>query len=373
MAAHNGRLPHRAPRNPIIRESAMPHNRTTFSKFIIEDERRRTDPDADLTALLNDIQTACKFIASAVSRGILERGGAASAEPRALRETACEIMLRECESGGKLCGMVYEGTERPHPVPPEYPRGRYLLVFDALDGAANWDVNVTVGTVFAVLRAPAAIEAPVAADFLLPGTQQVAAGYALYGPTSLLVTTMGDGVHGFTLDREIGAYTLTHPQMRIPPDTREIAIDASNERFWEPPVKHYVQECVDGGAGSRGDDFNMRWVDSFAVEVNRILMRGGLFIDPRETGGAAKRGRLRLLYEANPLAMIVEAAGGAASTGRERILDIVPDDLHARTPVILGSRNEVERLARLHAEYDRGEALTFKTPLFASRSLFRTV
>lgn len=352
----------------------MPHHRTTFSKFIIEDERRRTDPDADLTALLNDIQTACKFIASAVSRGALERSGIPGSEPsNALPGAACDIMLRECESGGKLCGMVYEGVEQPHPVPPEYPRGRYLLLFDALDGALNLDVNVTVGTIFAVLRAPAPIEAPTAQDFLRPGTEQIAAGYALYGATSTLVIAMGAGVHGFTLDREIGAYTLTHPEMHIPSDTREIAIDASNERFWEPPIQHYVQECVDGKAGSRGDDFNLRWVDSVVVEVNRILIRGGLFIDPCETSGAAKRGRLRLLYEANPLAMIVEAAGGLASTGRERLLDIVPDGLHAKTPVIMGSRSEVERLVRLHAEFDRGEALKFKTPLFATRSLFRTV
>jgi fructose-1,6-bisphosphatase I len=353
----------------------MPHNRTTFSKFIIEDERRRSDPDADLTALLNDIQTACKFIASAVSRGSLERGSFLGGEPpRSLPEAACEIMLRECESGGKLCGMVYEGVEQPHPVPPEYPRGRYLLVFDALDGASNLDVNDTVGTIFAVLRAPAPIEAPTAQDFLRPGTEQVAAGYALYGATSMLVITLGAGVHGFTLDREIGAYTLTHPEMHIPAETREIAIDASNERFWEPPIQHYVQECVDGKAGSRGADFNLRWVDSLVVEINRILIRGGLFIDPCETtSGAAKCGRLRLLYEANPLAMIVEAAGGLASTGRARLLEVVADELHAKTPVIMGSRNEVERLVRLHAEFDRGEALKFKTPLFATRSLFRTV
>jgi fructose-1,6-bisphosphatase len=354
----------------------MPHNRTTFSKFIIEDQRRRANPDADLTALLNDIQTACKFIASAVSRGLLDRGSAggypADAQGGTVHDTANEIMLRECESGGKLCGIVYEGIEEPFQVALDYPRGKYLLVFDALDGAANLDVNVTVGSIFAVLRAPAGVDTPSSADFLQPGTAQIAAGYALYGPTSVLVVTTGHGVHGFTLDREIGAYTLTHPEMQIPEETREFAIDASNERFWEPPIKHYVQECIEGQTGSRGADFNMRWVDSLVVEVNRILVRGGLFIDPRDTSDASKKGRFRLLYEANPMAMIVEAAGGAASTGRERILDIVPTGLHDRTPVILGSRKEVERLARLHAEYDRGEALTFKTPLFATRSLFRT-
>lgn len=351
----------------------MPHNRTTFSKFIIEDQRRRTNPDSDLTALLNDIQTACKFIASAVSRGALDRHAAGAETRAALRETANEIMVRECESGGKLGGLVYEGIQKPHAISPDYPRGRHLLLFDALDGSSNLDVNVTVGTIFSVLRAPAEIEVPAPADFLVPGTRQVAAGYALYGPTSMLVITLGDGVHGFTLDREIGAYTLTHPGMRIPENTCEFAIDAANERFWEPPIQHYVQECVDGRSGPRGEDFNMRWVDSLVVEVNRILIRGGLFIDPNNSIDPARRGRVRLLYEANPMAMIVEAAGGAASTGRERILDIVPASLHQRVPAILGSRNEVERLSRLYAEFDRGEELTFKAPLFRTRSLFRTV
>ncbi len=359
----------------------MPHNRTTFSKFIIEDQLRRTNPDADLTALLNDIQTACKFIASAVSRGALylspvSRDGApcdVTDQPRLLRATATDIMVRECESGGKICGLVFEGIEQPQRISPGYPRGRYLLVFDALDGSSNLDVNVTVGTIFAVLRAPAGIENPTAADFMQPGTEQVAAGYALYGPTSMLVITIGAGVHGFTLDREIGAYTLTHPEMRIPPDTREFSIDASNERFWEPPVQHYVQECVAGRSGPRRDDFTMRWVDSLVVEVNRILMRGGLLIDPRDTSDASKYGRLRLLYEVNPMALIIEAAGGAASTGRERILEITPRGLHDRVPVIFGSRNEVERLVALHAEHDRGEALSFETPLFKARSLYRTV
>jgi len=351
----------------------MPHNRTTFSKFIIEDQRRRSATDGDLTALLNDIQTACKFIASAVSRGLLDPIGAHGEGRLSLRDHATEIMLREGEAGGKLSGMVYKGCELPHAIGAEYPRGRYLLVFDALEGSSNLDVNVTVGTIFGILRVPESIEHPTAADFLQSGSEYVGAGYALYGPTSMLVMTLGDGVHGFTLDREIGAYTLTHPEMRIPADTTDVAIDASNERFWERPVQHYIQECVAGKAGVRGADFNLRWVDSPVLEVNRILMRGGLFIDPRNTTDESRRGRMRILYEANPLAMIIEAAGGAASTGRARIRDIVPTSLHERIPAIFGSRNEVERLVRLHAEHDRGEELTFENPLFKRRSLFRTV
>jgi fructose-1,6-bisphosphatase I len=342
----------------------MQQRRTTFSKFIIENERRRAQPDPDLTALLNDIQTACKFIASAVSRGALD----------AATPSATDIMLRECEWGGKLCGIAStESNDAPYVIPADYPRGRYLLAFDALDGSGNLDVDVAVGTIFSVLRAPDGVTNPTAEHFLQPGSEQVAAGFALYGPSSTIVITLGAGVHGFTLDREIGAYTLTNPDMRIPNETREFAINASNERVWEPPVRHYIEECVKGEAGPRGSDFTMRWVDSLAAEVYRILVRGGLFIDPRDMEDAGKRGRLRLLYEAAPMAMIVEQAGGAATTGRRRILDVVPSDLQDRVPVILGSRGEVERLVRYHEAFDRGEELAFETPLFKTRSLFRTV
>ncbi len=357
----------------------MAHRRTTFSKFIIEAQRRKPNPDAELTGLLNDIQTACKFIASAVSRGSLESVGAWTAAsggeeaPKDLDAVANDIMLRECEWGGKLNGMISPEGESPYQIPGSYPRGRYLLAFEALEGSSDIDVNVSVGTIFSVLRAPEGAADPAAADFLRPGVEQVAAGYALYGPTSIIVITLGAGVHGFTLDREIGAYTLTHPDMRIPEETVEFAIDASNERYWEPPVRHYVEECVAGQAGARGVDFNMRWVDSLASEVNRILVRGGLFVCPRDTKDGSKEGRRHLLYEANPMAMIVEEAGGAASTGRERILDIVPASLHQCVPVMLGSRREVERLVRYHQAYDRGEELVFETPLFRTRSLFRTV
>ncbi|MDH4182006.1 MAG: class 1 fructose-bisphosphatase, partial [Betaproteobacteria bacterium] len=206
--------------------------------------------------------------------------------------------------------------------------------------------------------------------FLQPGTQQVCAGYALYGPSAMMVLTLGNGVHGFTLDPAIGAYLLTHPNLTIPADTQEFAVNASNQRFWEPPVRRYVEECVAGRSGVRGKDFNMRWIASMVAEVHRILMRGGLFMYPRDTKDPAKPGRLRLLYEANPMAWLVEQAGGAASTGRERLLDVQPIALHQRVPVILGSRNEVERLDRYHAAYDRGEDQPFFSPLFKERSLY---
>jgi fructose-1,6-bisphosphatase I len=349
----------------------MPHRRTTFSKFIIENLRRHSGQDADLASLLNDVMTACKLIAAAVSRNPLETV-APGEDRKPLDRVANEIMLEACEYGGQLCGMVSKELERPAQISEGYPRGRYLLVFDPLEGSSNIDIDMTVGTIFSVLRAPPGVTAPAIADFLQPGTEQVAAGYALYGPVSMLVVTLGDGVHGFTLNRDIGAYTLTHPEMTIPATTTEFAINASNARHWEPPVRRYVEECVEGQAGPRGADFNMRWIASTVAEVHRILIRGGLFMYPRDTKDVSSPGRLRLMYEANPMAMLVEQAGGAASTGRQRILGIAPTDIHQCVPVIIGSRDEVERLARYHTAYDRGEDTRFEAPLFNARSLFRS-
>jgi len=353
----------------------MLYGRTTLSKFIIE-EQRKLAGGAELIALVNDIQTACKYIASAVARGALTgaRGSTGHVnvqgeDQKPLDLIANDIMLGSCEWGGYLAGMASEEMNAPYPIPAQYPRGRYLLVFDPLDGSSNLDVNVTVGTIFSVLLAPEGVTDPKTEDFLQPGTRQVCAGYALYGPAAMIVLTLGTGVHGFTLEPEIGAYILTHPNLAIAADTQEFAVNASNQRFWEPPVKRYVEECLAGKTGIRGKDFNMRWIASMVAEVHRILMRGGLFMYPKDTKDPQKPGRLRLLYEANPMAMLVEQAGGAASTGRGRILEVTPASLHQRVPVILGSKNEVVRLLRYHAEYDRGD-VAFSSPLFNERSLF---
>jgi fructose-1,6-bisphosphatase I/sedoheptulose-1,7-bisphosphatase/fructose-1,6-bisphosphatase I len=283
---------------------------------------------------------------------------------------ANEVFLRTLEYGGHLAGMVSEEMAEPYPIPDAFPRGRYLLAFDPLDGSSNIDVNVSVGSIFAVLRAPPGVDRPQARDFLQPGTQQVCAGYAIYGPTTMLVLTVGRGTHGFTLDRGFGEFILTHPGMRIPEDTREFAINTSNERFWEPPVRRYVAECVAGRSGPRNADFNMRWIASLVAEVHRILVRGGLFMYPKDAKDPAKPGRLRLLYEANPMAMIVEQAGGAASTGRGRLLEVQPTELHERVPVILGSKNEVARIERYHQEHAAGFDQPYTSPLFRERSLF---
>ena len=352
-----------------MHEGAMPGGKT-LTEFIIGEQRKFPHATGNFTALLNDIHLACKRIAYLVGKGALAPAVESGARRISVSAQANEIFLRTNEWGGQLAGMVSEELEHPHAIPAQYPRGRYLLLFDPLDGSSNVDVNVSVGSIFSVLRAPEGVTDPVESDFLQAGAAQACAGYAIYGPTTMLVLTLGRGAYGFTLDREIGEFILTHPDMRIPEETSEFAINASNERFWEPPVKRYVSECLAGRSGPRGKDFNMRWIASLVAEVHRILVRGGLFMYPRGTKDPSRPDRLRLLCEANPMAMLVEQAGGAASTGRERVLDVVPRALHERIPMILGSKNEVARVEQYHREHDTGLDEPYTSPLFKTRSLF---
>jgi len=261
-----------------------------------------------------------------------------------------DILLEANEWGGHVAGLASEEMDHPHAIPHDFPKGGYLLLFDPLDGSSNIDVNVSVGTIFSVLRCPEGMSGNEDEAFLQAGTTQVAAGYCVYGPSTILVLTLGDGTHSFTLDRELGSFLLTGRNLRIPADTKEFAINMSNARFWEPPVQRYVDEMVAGKEGPRGTDFNMRWVASMVADVHRIVTRGGVFMYPLDSKTKAQGGKLRLLYEANPMAFIVEQAGGAATTGRERMLEVQPTRLHQRVPVILGSRNEVERVTGYHRE-----------------------
>jgi len=329
---------------------------TTLTQFIIE-EQRKIGATGDFTALLNDVCTACKSISSLVNKGELV-GVLGSAESENVQgETqkkldilTNDVMVEANSWGGHLAGMASEELEDVSPIPAEYPKGKYLLVFDPLDGSSNVDVNISVGTIFSILRAPEGVTDAKAADFLQPGTEQVCAGYALYGPSTMMVLTTGQGVNAFTLDQNVGEFILTQPNMSIPEDTEEFAVNASNMRFWEPPVQRYVEECLAGIEGERDKNFNMRWVASMVAEVHRILTRGGIFLYPKDSKDSLKAGKLRLLYEANPMSFIVEQAGGISSTGRQRIMEVQPDGLHQRVPVILGSKNEVERLLSYHQD-----------------------
>jgi fructose-1,6-bisphosphatase I len=325
--------------------------RTTLTKYLIEQQRETNNLPADLRLLIEVVARACKAISYHVSKGALgDALGTAGSEnvqgevQKNLDILSNEILLEANEWGGNLAGM-----EKFSPIPANYPKGEYLLVFDPLDGSSNIDVNVSIGTIFSVLRCPDG-QQPTEQSFLQPGTQQVAAGYAVYGPQTVLVLTTGNGVNCFTLDRELGSWVLTQSDMTIPVETREYAINASNERHWYPAVHQYIDELKAGKDGSRQEDFNMRWIASMVADVHRILNRGGIFMYPADKRSPDKPGKLRLMYEANPMAFIVEQAGGAATNGEKRILDIVPKSLHERVAVFLGSKNEVDRVTRYHLE-----------------------
>lgn len=348
----------------------------TLTRFLIEEQRRYPNATGGFTALVNDVRLACKRIAKVIGRAALDDSlGAAAAvnvqgeQQMKLDVLANEIFVRTNEWGGQLAGMLSEEMAEPYPIPGEYPRGRYLLLFDPLDGSSNIDVNVSVGSIFSVLRCPEGVTEPVARDFLQPGTRQVCAGYAIYGPATMLVLTTGRGVNGFTLDREIGEFMLTHPNLTVAPDTSEFAINASNSRYWEPAIKRYVRECLAGKSGPRGRDFNMRWIASLVAETHRILMRGGVFMYPRDRKDLSRAGRLRLLYEANPIGFLIEQAGGRASTGLRPILEVEPQSPHERIGFVFGARHEVERIERYHRDHNEFE---FDAPLFGTRGLFTT-
>jgi len=330
-------------------------SRTTLSRYLIEAQREERI-NADLRFLIEVVARACKAISISIGKGalsgVLGEAGSDNVQGEAQKKLdviSNEILLEANEWGGHLAAMASEEMDDPHPIPNRYPKGEYLLMFDPLDGSSNIDINVSVGTIFSVLRCPEGME-PTEQAFLQPGTQQLAAGYALYGPNTLLVLTLGNGVHCFTLDREVGSFVLTQENLQIPEDTKEFAINMSNQRFWEAPVQRYVDELLLGKEGPRGKDFNMRWVASMVADVHRILTRGGIFMYPLDSKTAEKGGKLRLMYEANPMSLIVEQAGGAATTGRERILDLQPNKLHQRVPVVLGSKNEVERVTAYHQD-----------------------
>jgi fructose-1,6-bisphosphatase I len=360
----------------------MPSRHKTLTRYTIEQEHKHPGVSGDFSGLLNSLATAIKIISHQVNRGALVgalgnagNGGSMNVQgevQKKLDVLSNDVMLRENEWSGHIAGMASEEMEEIYQIPEQFKRGKYLLVFDPLDGSSNIDVNVTVGTIFSILRTrhpgqPAKLE-----DFLQPGTEQVCAGFALYGPSTMLVLTTGAGVDGFTLDRDLGDFILTHPQMRIPAETNEFSINSSNERFWEPPIKRYVTECLAGKTGPRAKDFNMRWVASLVAEAFRILTRGGIFMYPRDSKDPNKPSRLRLMYEANPISFIVEQAGGLAVTGRERVMVLKPESLHQRAPFIFGSKNEVDRVMRYHDEYAKGEDTeSFDSPLFSTRSLFR--
>ena len=331
--------------------------RISLTRYLVEQQRVDGLIPGQLRLLLEVVARACKSISHAVNKGALGGVlGSADSEnvqgemQKKLDIIANEVLIEANEWGGHLAGMASEEMDGIYVVPNRYPQGEYLLLFDPLDGSSNIDVNVSIGTIFSVLKMPEDDRGVDAGDFLQKGSQQVAAGYCVYGPQTTLVLTVGDGVAMFTLDREQGSFVLTQENVRIPADTKEFAINMSNMRHWDEPVKRYIDECLQGKEGPRGKDFNMRWIASMVADVHRILTRGGVFMYPWDKREPEKPGKLRLMYEANPMAWLVEQAGGAATNTRDRILDLQPQKLHERVSVVLGSKNEVERITRYHQE-----------------------
>lgn len=331
---------------------------TTLSHYLIEQTRDHNTP-SDLRFLIEVVGRACKMINRSVTKGAL--GGVLGSlqsknvqgeVQKKLDVLSNEILLEANEWGGTLAGMASEEMDTVYQIPGCYPKGAYLLVFDPLDGSSNVDVNVSVGTIFSVLRCPAELLSqnnPLKEEaFLQSGVEQVAAGYAIYGPQTMLMLTLGNGVKGFTLDPELGSFVLTHNDIKVPEQTSEFAINISNQRHWEAPVKRYVNELLAGTEGPLGKNYNMRWIASMVADVHRILTRGGIFMYPRDAREPKRPGKLRLMYEANPMSMIIEQAGGAATNGYQRILDIKPTSLHERVAVFLGSKEEVNRITQYH-------------------------
>ncbi|WP_423594688.1 class 1 fructose-bisphosphatase [Roseateles sp. MS654] len=335
-------------------------HRVSLTQYLVEQQRLHGHIPQQLRLLIEVVARACKRIAISVNKGALgDVLGTAGSEnvqgevQKKLDIIANEVLIEANEWGGHLAAMASEEMDSIYLVPNRYPQGEYLLMFDPLDGSSNIDVNVSIGTIFSVLKKAEGSQGVSEDDFLQPGTAQAAAGYCVYGPQTTLVLTVGDGVAMFTLDREQGSWVLTADDVKIPADTKEFAINMSNMRHWDAPVTRYIDECLAGTTGPRGKDFNMRWIASMVADVHRILTRGGIFMYPWDKREPNKAGKLRLMYEANPMAFLVEQAGGAATNGRQRILDLKPTKLHERVAVVLGSKNEVERVTQYHHEADK--------------------
>ncbi len=329
----------------------------SLTRYLVEQQRHNGSIPAQLRLLIEVVARACKRISISVNKGALgDVLGSAHSEnvqgeiQKKLDIIANEVLIEANEWGGHLAAMASEEMEGIYVVPNRFPQGEYLLMFDPLDGSSNIDVNVSIGTIFSVLKKPDGSAGVSEGDFLQAGSTQAAAGYCVYGPQTTLVLTVGDGVAMFTLDREQGSWVLTQDDVKIPEDTKEFAINMSNQRHWAPPVTRYIDECLAGKEGPRGKDFNMRWVASMVADVHRILTRGGVFLYPWDKREPEKAGKLRLMYEANPMAFLVEQAGGAATNGKERIMDLQPKLLHERVSVVLGSKNEVDRVTAYHRE-----------------------
>ncbi|MET1219224.1 MAG: class 1 fructose-bisphosphatase [Glaciecola sp.] len=300
----------------------------------------------ELILLIRTLLAGCKEISFRVSQGALAGVLGSTLSENVQGETQKKLdvisnqILKDTLSDSGYVKAI--SSEEEDDVVPCNPDGKYLVSFDPLDGSSNTEINSLIGTIFSITHAPQWLDATDPSAFLQPGTQIVAAGYVLYGPSTMLVMSTGNGTHAYTLDKTHGGFLVTEADIQVPRETSEFAINASNQRHWEAPMQNYVSDLLKGTEGPRGKDFNMRWVAAMVGDIHRVLSRGGIFAYPFDKRNPAKPGKLRLLYEANPMAFLMENAGGAADTGEGRILEVMPTEIHQRVPVIMGSADEVE-------------------------------
>jgi len=334
----------------------MTINRQTLRKFLLQEDKRH-GLGQDMMLLIEDIGTSCRIIAHQIRNGpFLDILGATETEnvqgetQKQLDVIANDIFLSHCSNCARVAALVSEEIDDVIWLKDAPKKGDYLVYFDPLDGSSNLNVNLSVGSIFSVVELDEDITDLSNDVVLIEGARQILAGYALYGPSTSMILSTGHGVNGFTQKIGSGEFLLTFPDMKLPEETSEFAINASRYGSWDAPIRRYIEECIEGENGVRKRKFNMRWTASMVAEVHRILMRGGVFLYPKDSENAHMGGKLRLLYEANPMGFIVEQAGGRASTGSERILDVQPTGHHQRISVILGSKSEVDLIDAYHAD-----------------------
>ncbi len=348
----------------------MLRSHITLTQYLIEERANHPSSSGAFNSAILAISVTCKALAGKISRSALSGHASAKArgeKPRTLDSIAHETFVHCLQNGVNMSGMISDNNQTL--VSFEDQSADYLLAVVPLDGAANIDLNLSVGSIFSVLRREDSATGPLSTEeFLQCGAEQVAAGYVIYGPATVLVLSVGNGTHAFTLNTEIGEFLLTQRDMRVPENGSEFAINASNSRFWDAPIKRYIEECLAGSEGPREKNFNMRWIASLVAEAHRIFQRGGVFMSPRHNQDDDATSHLRLLYEVNPIAFLIEQAGGRASTAKAAVLDVAPSEAHQCSGFVFGSRNEVERIERYSNE---PEQQYVETPLFNTRGLFR--
>ena len=340
----------------------MPSGDHSLEDFLLEERKKHSHATGELNGLIFSIARGCKIIAKNIAMG--ERLEQMRGQSKACQKTQ-HIMRDTLLNSGRIDGMMFSSSNEPLFPDEDLKAGKYLVLIDPLEGSGDLEVNTSAGTVFSIVKKND--ETKRSSDkFCRVSSEQVCAGYVIYGPVTMLVISVGYGTHGFTLDPTIGEFLLTHPSLSVPEAADNFAINSANSRFWSPAVKRYVDECIAGDSGSRGREFSMRWIDSLVCETHRILLRGGVFMNPMD-GEKSRPGQAKLHYHANPISMLIEQAGGLASNGSSKISDAIPSDIDQQIGLIFGSREEVNRIE----EYHQQTADKYDAPLFGDRGLFR--